>query len=117
VIDFCNLELIYIETIIMSLKKQYSKTKQECKVTFKLVKEIAGFAQKVNLAGDFNNWDIENLPMKKLKSGEFTASIDLEKGKEYQFKYLIEGKEWLNEEEADKYVLTEFQSENSVIIL
>ena len=98
----------------MSLKKQYLKTKPVCKVTFILAKEIA---DRVNLTGDFNNWDIESIPMKKSKTGEFSVSIDLEKGKEYQFKYIIDGKEWLNETEADKFVLNEFQSENSVIVV
>ena len=101
----------------MSLKKQYIKTKPVCKVTFILAKEIAVSANKVNLTGDFNNWDIESIPMKKTKSGEFSASVELEKGKEYQFKYVINGKDWLNETEADKYVPNEFHSENSVVIV
>jgi len=101
----------------MSLKKQFLKTKPVCKVTFILANDIAVSAKKVNLSGDFNNWDIESIPMKKAKSGEFTASIELEKGKEYQFKYLIDGREWINEKEADKFVPNEFQSENSVIVI
>jgi 1,4-alpha-glucan branching enzyme len=101
----------------MSLKKQYVKTKPVCKVTFILAKDIATSANQVNLAGDFNNWDIESLPMKKGKTGEYTTTLELEKGKEYQFKYLIDGKEWINETEADKYVANEFKSENSVIVV
>jgi 1,4-alpha-glucan branching enzyme len=101
----------------MSVKKQYNQTKSVCKVTFKLAKDIASSANRVNLAGDFNNWDIESIPMKKLKGGEFSVSVDLEKGREYQFKYLIDGRAWLNETEADKHVPNEFQTENSVIIV
>jgi len=101
----------------MSLKKQYMKTKPVCKVTFILAKDIAMSANTVNLTGDFNNWDIESIAMKKVKSGEFSASVELEKGKEYQFRYVIDGKEWINETEADKFVSNEFHSENSVIIV
>ena len=101
----------------MGLKKQFLKTKTVCKITFILPEDISISANRVNLAGDFNNWDIESIPMKKAKSGEFTASVELEKGREYQFKYLIDGRAWLNETEADKFVLNEFQSENSVIVL
>jgi len=101
----------------MSLKKQYVKSKSVCKVTFTLAKDIANSANRVNLTGDFNNWDIESIPMKKLKGGEFSVSVDLEKGREYQFKYLIDGLGWLNEKEADKHVLNEFQTENSVVII
>jgi 1,4-alpha-glucan branching enzyme len=101
----------------MSLKKQYIKTKPVCKVTFVVNKDIAASASKVNLTGDFNNWDIESIEMKKSKSGEFTATIELEKGKEYQFKYVVDGKVWINESEADKFVPNGFQSENSVVIV
>ena len=77
----------------MSIKKQYIKNGPVCKVTFKLAKDMVNTADKVNLAGDFNNWDMESLPMKKLKNGDYTASIDPEKGREYQFKYIIGGRE------------------------
>lgn len=101
----------------MSLKKQYSEKKPVCKVTFVLTKNIAGSASQVALAGDFNDWDTDSIPMKKLKSGEFSISIDLKIGREYQFKYLIDGKEWFNEDEADKLVMNEFHGENSVVIV
>lgn len=106
-----------LKLIIMSLKKQFNEKKPVCKVTFKLTKDIAGYANRVNLAGDFNNWDFESIPMKKLKGGEFSVSVDLQKGREYQFKYLIDGWSWLNETEADKHVPNGFQSENSVVIV
>jgi len=87
------------------------------KVTFKLTKEIALSAANVFLAGDFNGWDTESIPMKKMKSGEFSVSVNLEKGKEYQFKYLLDGWAWLNENEADNYVPNEFQTDNSVVMV
>jgi 1,4-alpha-glucan branching enzyme len=101
----------------MSLKKQFYEKKPVCKVTFKLDKYIAVSANRVNLAGDFNNWDIDSIPMKKLKGGEFAVSIDLQKGREYQFKYIIDGYSWLNETEADKNVPNRYQTENSVVII
>ena len=87
-----------------------------CKVTFKVTRDKANSANQIYLAGDFNNWDVESIPMKSLKNGEFTVSLDLEKGREYQFKYLIDGCRWQNETEADKIVTNEFQNENSVIV-
>jgi 1,4-alpha-glucan branching enzyme len=101
----------------MSIKKQYIKTKPVCKVTFILAKDIVAAADRVNLTGDFNNWDLESIPMKKTKNGEFTASLELEKGHEYQFKYVIDGQAWINENEADKFVHNEFHSDNSVVIV
>ena len=101
----------------MSLKKQNVKSKSVCKVTFTLAENIADSSNRVNLVGDFNNWDIECTPMKKLKDGNYAVSVNLEKGKEYQFRYLVEGLGWLNEKEADKHVSNNYQTENSVISL
>ena len=49
----------------MSLKKQYSKTRPTCTVIFRLAKELAQNAQKANLVGEFNNWDIESIIKKR----------------------------------------------------
>ncbi len=101
----------------MSFKKTYLESKPECKVTFKLKKDLANSASEANLVGDFNNWDKHALKMKKLKSGEFSLTLNLEKDKEYQFRYLLNSKEWINDPEADKFVPNIFQSENSVIVI
>lgn len=101
----------------MSLKKSYSKTQNKCKVTFILDMDGLKSAQQVNVAGDFNSWDVESIPMKKTKNGEFAASVELAKGLEYQYKFVIDGKEWINDPEADKYVINEFHTENSVVVL
>ena len=99
----------------MSLKKQYSETKPICKVTFKLTKKASNSAKKANLAGTFNDWNISDLPMKQLKNGDFTVSVNLDKGNEYQFKYVIDGKIWINDDKADSYTPNEFHSDNSVV--
>jgi 1,4-alpha-glucan branching enzyme len=101
----------------MSLRKQFYEKKPACKVTFKLTKELVNSAKRVNLAGDFNNWDPNSIPMKHLKGGEYSVAIELPKGREYQFKYIIDGNEWVVEKEADKIVLNEFHTENSVVVL
>lgn len=96
----------------MAIKKQYLKTKPVCKVTFNVPVE----AQKVVVAGDFNDWDEHKFELKKLKNGTFKGTLDLEKDKAYEFKYIIDGN-WANEEEADGKVWNEFASENSVLSL
>ncbi|MEL6670875.1 MAG: isoamylase early set domain-containing protein [Bacteroidota bacterium] len=102
----------------MSISKKFLKSKPVCKVTFKLPKEMAAEAQNVSLVGDFNAWDVKDLPMKSLKSGGFTATLNLEQGKEYQFRYLINGETWENDEAADKYVPSPFSgADNSVVVL
>lgn len=100
----------------MSLKKQNLKTKPICKVTFKLPGEAAPNAEVVHIVGDFNSWDIYATRMKKLKDGSFTATVDLEQGHEYQFRYLIDESTWENDWAADKYVSSPFgNAENSVV--
>jgi hypothetical protein len=41
--------------------------------------------------------------MKKMKNGSFTITLDLEPGREYQFRYLIDDVVWENDWNADKY--------------
>ena len=41
----------------------------------------------------------------------------LEAGREYEFRYLVDGTVWHNDWYADKYVTNVFGSENSVIVL
>ena len=75
----------------MPVFKNYNKSKTECAVTFELSKEAAKGAEKVWIAGDFNSWSSIDSPMKKQKDGSFTIKINLEAGKEYQFRYLFDG--------------------------
>jgi 1,4-alpha-glucan branching enzyme len=71
------------------------------------------------LLGDFNDWKPEDaIELKKFKNGTFKVTIDLETEKEYQFKYLLDSKQWENDWEADKYVHSGVGSEeNSVVIV
>lgn len=99
----------------MSLRKQYLKTKPICKVTFSLPNDTVGSLAAVHLVGDFNNWNRTAAPMRQLKNGSFTLTIALERGREYQFRYLLDGQRWENDREADRYVPNDFGSENSVV--
>lgn len=100
----------------MAFKKQYLKSKAVCKVTFKLSKEEAKEAQLVRLVGDFNDWDISTSPMKKLKNGGFTATVDLPKDTSHQFRYLLDDKSWENDWQADAYLPSPVSfDENSVV--
>ncbi len=102
----------------MSLKKQYLKAQPACRVTFRLPAAAAYDASKVSIVGDFNDWDIYAIPLKKLKDGTFTVTIKLDKDREYQFRYLIDENTWENDWEADKYVSSPYgNAENSVVIV
>ena len=102
----------------MSLKKQFLKSKNTCKVTFTLPKEVVEGVAEVKLLGDFNNWDRSNGTIMKAsaKTG-YQATLELEPGRDYQFRYLINDNRWENDWAADDYVQTPFGVENSVVAL
>ncbi len=102
----------------MSIRKQFLKHKPICKVTFRIPEETGRIYETAHLVGEFNNWDLVGTPMKKLKTGAFTATIGLIKGEKYQFRYLLDGKNWANDRDADEFNPTPYgNSENSAIIL
>ncbi|OQY40729.1 MAG: glycoside hydrolase [Spirochaetaceae bacterium 4572_7] len=99
----------------MSIKKRVLKSKPECKVTFVLDKEACSDAETVTIVGDFNNWNRSETQLKKSKNGDFTVTMNLASGKDYQYRYLINDNKWINDWNADSYAPTEYDSENSVV--
>lgn len=100
----------------MSVSKKYLKSKPVCKVTFKLSKTAANGAKKVWLVGEFNEWNTQKTPMKAAKDGSFVVMVELEPGREYQFRYLTEDGVWLNDTRADRYAYSAFAcGDNSVV--
>lgn len=96
------------------INKQYLKTRPVCKVTFILPEAIA--AQTAHLVGDFNDWDTQATPMKQI-SGHFQVTLKLAAGREYQFRYLVNGNEWYNDWNADRYTPNPYGGDNSVVIV
>ncbi|HET6447354.1 MAG TPA: isoamylase early set domain-containing protein [candidate division Zixibacteria bacterium] len=94
------------------LKKNYSKTGSVCRVTFKMP---AADADSVSLCGDFNAWNEEADPMKKLKDGSYSATVTLDAGRSYRFRYMLDGERWENDWEADEYWPNDFGSDDSVV--
>jgi len=98
----------------MSFRKQYLKSRPVCKVTFNYLPEET--AKTGYLVGDFNNWNTSANPMRRFKNGKFTISLDLALGKEYQFRYLLDGERWENDPNADKYIpVPDLNTKNSVV--
>jgi 1,4-alpha-glucan branching enzyme len=86
------------------MKKLYSKNRKTCKVTFLLPKEAVLGAKTVHLVGEFNGWDTDVAPMRKMKNGSFQLALTLAAGRSYQFRYLIDGRTWENDWAADSYL-------------
>ncbi|BCE02569.1 isoamylase early set domain-containing protein [Marinicellulosiphila megalodicopiae] len=100
----------------MPISKKYVKTKEQFNCTFRVPKKAAQGAKKINLVGEFNEWKTDSLEMQPLKNGDFKIEIQLNPGKAYQYRYLIDDKQWQNDIQADAYwPIPEFSVENSVI--
>jgi len=100
------------------IKKEYLKRKNKCRVTFWLPKEAVAGHASAHVVGDFNNWSPTADKMKKSRNGDYMLKIELEPGREYQFRYLIGGCVWENDWHADTYVCNPYgDSENSVIVV
>ena len=94
------------------LKKTSTNKGKAVKVTFYTHK--LPDAGTVYLAGDFNDWNEQSHPMEQLKDSRFKLTVNLEPGREYQFRYLVDG-EWHNDWEADRYEPNPFSGDNSVV--
>ncbi len=101
------------------LKKQYIKSRNVYKVTFRLAKHEQPDYKitSVYLVADFNDWSFTATPMDRLKNGDYKVIIELEPGKKYEFRYLLNGEKWYNEWEADEYIMGDFGKDNCVIEL
>lgn len=97
------------------IKKAPSSNPGKVRVTFELPSTI--WAASVHLVGDFNNWDEHSLPMTQTRNdATWRISLELDKGREYQFRYLVNGTDWHNDWHADRYVPNQYGSDNSVVV-
>ena len=76
---------------------------------------LAPDAQKVYLAGNFNNWDSSANLMKKDKKGTWKAIVSLKPGR-YEYRFLVDGN-WVNDPSCCDCVPNEFGSQNCVRIV
>lgn len=94
------------------INKRYFKTKDEVEVTFEL--EAPESSSKAAIVADFLDWKPE--PMKKIaKSKTFKFKTRLPKDGEFQFRYLVDENEWVNDPNADEYISNNFGEENSLV--
>lgn len=92
------------------LKKRKFKKDNIVKVTFIAPERDA---QNVELLGEFNDW--MPMPMKRHAEGDFRATVDLQPGAEYQYRYRVDGQRWCCDDSADGQVDNPFGDKNSVV--
>jgi 1,4-alpha-glucan branching enzyme len=98
------------------IKKQPSEKEGLVRVTFELPSTM--WAERVNLVGEFNDWDTTTTPMTRNRSdANWKVTVELEQGRRYRFRYLVDGKEWLNDWHADDHEENPYGSYDSVVAL
>lgn len=98
------------------INKKVSPKGRSVRVTFELPSDVA--REKVAVAGDFNEWNTDSDPMTfDAKKGVWKTVISLKPGARHEFRYLVDGRIWRNDEEADDYAPNPYFGENSVLAL
>ncbi|NTU83472.1 MAG: glycoside hydrolase family 13 [Chloroflexales bacterium] len=83
------------------------------RVTFAMPAAI--WADTIHVVGDFNGWDERATPLRQTETG-WMVTLELEAGRSYQYRYLLNGNEWHNDWNADRYEPNAYGGDNSVVI-
>ncbi|MEO6135596.1 MAG: isoamylase early set domain-containing protein [Ginsengibacter sp.] len=74
------------------------------RITFSLPAEAVQGASEVKLLGDFNNWNPENAPrLERQADGSYKAVTELEAGRTYHYRFLLDNGNWVNDYSAQQY--------------
>ncbi|MGI9051548.1 MAG: isoamylase early set domain-containing protein [Ilumatobacteraceae bacterium] len=73
-------------------------------------------ARPVGVAGDFNGWDWSQTLLEQ-HGDLLEASVRVEHGRSYQFRYRGGDQTWFNDDRADDYVPNEFGGVNCLVDL
>ena len=107
-------------------REQLLKAPRQCAFTPRLSSDrrwirltftAAGVVNRVTVAGDFNGWNKEKHelqydPEKQL----WQIRLPLQKGR-YRYKYVIDGRDWIDDANAAEFELDPYGGKNSVIVV
>ncbi|MBX3052852.1 MAG: isoamylase early set domain-containing protein [Caldilineaceae bacterium] len=101
------------------LTKKFIKSRQKWQVVFEVPANelpVDVDVQSIQLVGDFNQWDPAATPMKRNRRKVYRATLELEPEQSYQFRYLVNGAQWLNDWHADAYIPGSYGQDNCVVL-
>jgi 1,4-alpha-glucan branching enzyme len=87
--------------------------KGKARVTFTIDPGVGAGAAAV--CGEWNDWSADAGVMRRDSEGGFSVTVDLDAGRAYRFRYLLDGQRWDNDWAADAYVANDFGGEDSVV--
>ena len=74
------------------------------------------YGHVVALVGDFNGWDPDANLMREQDDGR-TATVVLQAGRRYAFRYVCDSCKWFNDDDADGYEPNGLGVDNSILDL
>ncbi|HZS00952.1 MAG TPA: isoamylase early set domain-containing protein [Chloroflexota bacterium] len=74
-------------------------------------------ARSVALAGDFNRWDPAATPMKQRKDGCWSATLRLPRNREFGYRFVVDGQQWVTDDHADRTEPNEHGETNGIVVV
>ena len=96
------------------IRCESTRRKGRVKATF--VVPLDRHVNPVAVVGDFNDWDPTANPLAP-RHGALAASILVDSGRRYAFRYLAEDGEWFNDDAAHSYESNGMGEDNSILDL
>jgi predicted flap endonuclease-1-like 5' DNA nuclease len=102
------------------MKKEYIKKDNAYNVTFNYNVVPQNPVHSVVVLGDFNEWSLTSaFVLSPNKKGDFEGKFKIPAGRDYHFRYLVNGERWANEKDSDRFESSPLlpHIDNSVISL
>ncbi|HWC09899.1 MAG TPA: isoamylase early set domain-containing protein [Acidimicrobiales bacterium] len=96
------------------IQRESRKGDGPVKVTFEIPAD--GADSQVSVVGDFNDWDPLATPLVR-RGKTMRASVVLDAGRRYAFRYLADGGRWFDDDAADDHQMNGFGGSDSVVDL
>jgi 1,4-alpha-glucan branching enzyme len=97
------------------LTKNWNAETGRYDVTFDLPAELD--IEQAAVVGEFNDWSESANPMTTADDGRWTATVSLDPGRSFRFRYHLGEDRWENDWNADHYVGNDFGGADSVVVV
>ncbi len=97
------------------LTKIYTRSGRKCRMTFYVPPD--GKARTVHLVGDFNDWSTCSHPLERQTDGSFSQTLKLKAGREYRYRYFMDGYRWTTDSVADGAITNQLNTLDSIVRL
>ena len=98
------------------IAKVFTQTEKGPRVSVSFTLPSSTWADAIYLVGDFNDWNRTACLMQRDHDGRWSITLELEQGRCYQYRYLMDGNDWLTDNQADASVSNLYGSHNSVVV-